>query len=84
MGQTVDENHFDENNLTRQLLVIVMGSDRRKFTGANLLNNACPSREHSGFNFVDNMVLKELNANVGNNSNKALWKLSLSLAATLS
>ncbi|RWR83613.1 Transposase, MuDR, plant [Cinnamomum micranthum f. kanehirae] len=68
-----DENHFDENNFTGQIPVIVMGSDKSNIVGANPVNNAFPSSEHSGVNFIDNMVPEESNVDIGNNSAREMW-----------
>ena len=50
-----------------------MSLDRSNVVGANPINNAYPSSEHSGVDFVDNMVPEELNADVGNNSAHEMW-----------
>ena len=68
-----DENQFDENNITGQIPVIMMASDKSNVAGANSVKNACPSSGHSGVNFVDNMVPEELNADVGNNLAREMW-----------
>ena len=53
--------------------MIVMGSDISNVAKTNPVNNACPSSEHSGVNFINNIVPEELNANVGNNSAREIW-----------
>ena len=68
-----DENQFDENNFTRQIPVIMTGSNKSNVVGANPVNNAYPSSEHSSVNFVNNVVHEELNADVGNNSTREMW-----------
>ncbi|RWR76443.1 hypothetical protein CKAN_00488500 [Cinnamomum micranthum f. kanehirae] len=68
-----DENHFDKNNFIGQIPVVVMGADRSNVAEANPADNACPLSEHSGVNFVDDMVPEELNVDVGNNSAREMW-----------